>query len=442
MNAVQDGGTTPEQPATDDPDSSRGLNRVLPLEGGRVASHFDPQILDRTRHHCARLLPNPSSSSLDLSQDALADWSQAMRLLLGRSPEGRQRLAEFLAPRLQSSIEIYPAEVWTRDHLLAKAAATSAEPGTALIVCSIDGLVDEPFWEQTVGHNGTARQAVNIDHHQGATADTPSSCIQFLDYTLRTFDQKLAVGDNRPVRFVLLANDGDQDVCTTKGLAEYLAHILRLNDKDLREVAEYLSIQDLLDRHAAMVPINPDSPHLGWNAHITQPYTDARRQSLFNLPTNPSEADRDWAAHVTGKIIHHVSGRFGDFVKGNRSSRPVSTNIQPVYEREAWCLIDESDRANGEMCSVGAMRLGKQLLVKMRPTGGGRYVYSFNHADPKFFNSNKPLRLTLPRLYQQLQILDPQASYGGSERCGGCRAGTLVAPPQMVKNIDRCLREQ
>ncbi len=418
--------------ADDDP-SGRPLE-VAASDAGVEDSFFDLSLYDHARDRVARLLQPEASSRFDR-------WSEVPGLLLGMPTAERLRLSEFMRDKLTSSVTVHPHEVWTRQHFIEHAQQEERKPGTQLIVSGIDGILDEPSWVARFGINGTSLQVLNFEHHQGSAPTMPSCVAQKLRYLLRVFKAKLETGDHRPLDIRLRANDPDQDVATTVAVTKHLAAILALPDDQLFEVTEYLAIQDLLDRYAAMVPVNPESPQLKWNAYINEAYSTARRDSLFNLPPNPSAADREWSAYVMSDIIRETVARFGAFVGGERQSRAISTDVHPLHDEQDWCLVDESDPRNGEWLGVGALHRGKQLLVKVRPARG-RYVYSYNLADPQFVSADqKPLDVHLPSLLADLQALDPATSYGGSLRCGGCRAGTDVPPEQMVKNLERCLRQ-
>lgn len=434
MDTTAENGGTSEK-ADDDPGGRR--LESAPTTDNVPESFFDLTIFDQTRVRAAYIMP-----PLIEGRERLWHWSEAGPLLLSMSREERFQLAEFMAPRLQAAYDVHPAEIWTREEFLERAMEMKTTHGSQLIICGIDGMVDEPSWQARFGTNGDSRQVLNIDHHRGATPETPSTAVQKLRWLLNTFRRKRELGDDRPLDVRLLANDPDQDVCATVALARHLPRILRLQDRELQEVAEYLCIQDLLDRFAAMVPVNPESAHLRWNAHINQPYTEARRASAFNLPSNPTKSGRAAAAGIMIDIIEEVSSRLGAFVDGERTTRDISTHVAPLYEKEDWCLIDESDQNNGEWSAVGALHRGKQLLVKARPAHD-RFIYSYNLVDPRFLSNNqRPLNLHLPSFLAQMQVLDPQAYYGGSQRCGGCRAGSMLHPDEMVKRIERCLESQ
>lgn len=428
--------------ADDDP-AGRRLEETSECGDDVPESFFDLTIFDHARARTqAALASAPSTPSSSAESGRLWHWSEAAPLLLGIPRCERLRLAEYMAPRLRSAVRVRPAEIWERERFM-KEAAAEPKPGNGaqLVICGVDGIVDEPSWQARYGQNGTSRQVVNIDHHRGATAETPSSAIQFLRYILDAFRRKIELNDERVLDLRLFCNDPDQDVSAVVGLARELPRILALPEQQLHEVAEYLAIQDLLDRYAAMVPVNPESAHLRWNSHINQPYTEARRMSAFNLPTSPSEEDTVRAAGVITNVIDGVAGRLGAFVGGQRQMRDVSTSINFLHESSGWGLIDESDPLNGEWSGVGALHRGKQLLVKARPAGD-RFIYSFNLVSPQFLVEGvAPLPLHLPSFLRRLQALDSEARYGGSERCGGCRAGSQLDPDRMIVCIERCLAE-
>ncbi len=426
--------------ADDDPGGKR-LDACVESGDGVPDSFFDLTIFDHARARTAAALAMVPPTSSSAESGRLWHWSEAAPLLLGMPRCERQRLAEFMATRLRSSVRVRPAEIWARERFMKVAAAeTKPANGAQLVVVGVDGIVDEPSWQARYGENGTSRQVVNLDHHRGATAETPSSMVQFLRYLLDTYSRKIALGDDRTLDLRLYCNDPDQDVSAVVGLARELPRILALPDAELHEVAEYLAIQDLLDRYAAMVPLNPESAHLRWNSHINQPYTEARRASAFNLPSQPNDDQRLQAANVITNVINDVAGRLGTFVAGERRARQVSTSVHFLHEADDWCLIDESDPLNGEWSGVGVLHRGKQLLVKVRPAGD-RFIYSFNLVAPRFLqNGTPPLDIDLPTFLRRLQEMDSEARYGGSQRCGGCRAGSLLDPDRMVACVERCLR--
>lgn len=438
-NATTEGG--PES-ADDDPGGQRP--EACSESGDDVPdSFFDLTIFDHARARTAAALALAPTTGSTPEAARLWHWSEAAPLLLGMPRCERNRLAEFMGPRLTSAVRVRPAEIWPRERFMQEAALEEKPTnGAQLVVCGVDGIVDEHSWQARYGQNGTSRQVVNLDHHRGATAETPSSAVQFLRYLLDTFCRKLELGDLRPLDVRLFCNDPDQDVSAVVALARELPRILALPERELHEVAEYLAIQDLLDRYAAMVPVNPESAHLRWNSHINQPYTEARRASAFNLPSTPNEQDIERASGVMTSVIDGVAGRLGAFVAGERQARHVSTSINFLHESDGWCLIDESDPLNGEWAGVGALHRGKQLLVKARPAGD-RFIYSFNLVAPQFLPEGvEPLAIDLPAFLRRLQVMDGEARYGGSQRCGGCRAGSLLHPDRMITYVGRCLGGQ
>lgn len=368
-----------------------------------------------------------------LGDDDVLRFSAASNALLNYPQLQRLKHAELVRDTLTTEIDVYPQEIWTGSRLMEVAATESRTPDAQLIVCSIDGLVDEPTWQRPLNGRPDGDQVVNIDHHQGGGPDVPSSCVQLLLFLRDLYTRKVANGDVRPVRLKLLCNDPDQDVSASFGSARNFAKILALPEAELQNFTAYISVQDLLDRYAAMVPIDPQSPHLRWNAFINEPYAEARRESTFNVPQIPSEHDRAWSAHAMRTIIESVESRLGWFLGGDRTMREVSTDVHPLHEDEDWCLIDEADRRNGDLPGVGAMLLGKQLLMKVR-THGTRFIYSFNLADRAFLPAGSDaLALSLPDLFHHLQALDRTASFGGSQRCGGCRSGSVLPPDTMAE---------
>lgn len=416
----------------DDDPGGRPLEAAL-SSSESTDSFFDLALFDHARDKVARLL-----HAEELSR--FARWSIVPELLLTMPADERLRLAEFMRDKLQSSVAVFPHETLTRQQFIAHAQAESRQSGTQLIVAAIDGIVDEPSWVARFGLNGSSLQVLNFEHHQGSPPSTPSCVAQKLRYLLKVFKAKLETGDDRPLDVRLRVNDPDQDVAATVAIATHLPSILALPQDQLHEVAEYLAIQDLLDRYAAMVPVNPESPQLRWNSYINEAYATARRDSLFNLPPNPSAHDREWSAYVMTDIITDAVRRFGDFVGGQRQARTISTDVHALHEDSDWCLVDESDPRNGEWLGVGALHRGKQLLVKVRPARG-RFVYSYNLVDPQFLApGQQQFGIHLPSLLADLQAMDPTVNYGGSLRCGGCRSGTDVPPEQMVKNLERGLR--
>jgi membrane protease YdiL (CAAX protease family) len=329
-----------------------------------------------------------------------------------RDDEGARSLVCRDAPTVHVRID--------RGFSATRSAARSADGGTIFLDGAAEG---EPFLD-------VQRDVYNLDHHDGVVRSfTLATCEQAAVLVLRGLDLQAR-------EWTVWANDPDLD--TVMAIWVLLNH-MRLREEGAvirRRVLPLLRLEGCIDVHGL-----ERLELCGFTPQLEQE-TFARLETLRTRETEARQTGRwaeiDFLSYAVG-LLHQIDVLVyepGELTDEHRVEELARTELSSGRFAVA-CRADEGVyEVERSLRRLYGQRLGVIVLQKDDRT------YTVRQVDPF-------LPASLGRLYEQLNLVDPQAGgrssgnrWGGSEEIGGSprKSGTALSPREILAVLQETYR--
>jgi len=296
-------------------------------------------------------------------------------------------------------VEIEPGVVSSWEDFLATTAARTI---------AIDGRVEGPI------ERDLHKVVVNLNHHERVDRNsTLATCEQALRELRIGLFEKLLVDHNPTAK--VLANDCDEDVCTTVFILRHPAFARKIENPALNRLVE---MEGVMDSTGGFYPWPEEYEVLPEFFWVFEPYHRFRAEGGLTRK-NPEEfmAVID---SVEARIIDHLCGQGG------------TIELDTRYETLAITGMVSLVRETGRHAKVGMLSDGMQAYVSVRDLPNGRYRYAIGRLSPY-------IDFDLPGLFAHLNQLEQCPSHdcwGGGDTIGGSpRSSESSIPPDQLMEI-------
>ena len=258
------------------------------------------------------------------------------------------------------------------------------------------------------------RKLFNMNHHEEVDrASTDATCLQALNKVREGLMRKLLRDEHGP-RATVLANDCDEDVCTTWTI---LHNAWLFEPAGNPKVNKLVEVESKLDKSAGAYPFHQDMPFLRELAWIYYPYTSFRVSGGLDR--------RD--AKEFSQVVFLVEERILRYIADKGETIDLDLGYKMVGGTKELAIITEA----GLHARNGMVADGIEAYVMYRQRADGSYTTTVGK-----FSSINPL--DLEAAYVRLNNAEPDKSrrWGGGDMAGGSdRSKGTEIEPEDVRRI-------
>lgn len=280
----------------------------------------------------------------------------------------------------------------------------AAEPRTI----AIDGRVEGPI------ERDLARVIINLNHHERIDRNsTLATCEQALrELRIGLFERLLVEG--KPSAQIV-ANDCDEDVCTTVFILRHPEFARRVENPALNRLVD---MEGVMDSTGGFYPWPEEYDILPEFFWVFEPYHRFRAEGGLTRKS-PQEFT---------EVINAVEGRIIDHLCGQGGSIELDTRYAKLGETGIVTLVQET----GQHAKVGMLSDGLNAYISVRELPNGRYKYAVGRLSPY-------IDFDIPGFFARLNELEQCPAddcWGGGDTIGGSpRASDSALSPDSVMEI-------
>jgi hypothetical protein len=259
---------------------------------------------------------------------------------------------------------------------------------------------------------------LTLDHHEDVDRmATRATCAQVLLCVRQGLFDAFRDDQGRYAR--IYTNDCDEDVCLSWYL---LKNPARSRVRTSVRLERLVHAVDLLDTTAG-ASIHPlDDVLMGEMAWIFDPYRQARRQGILDVPDQ----------NTYRVVIEAVFSRIDDYVADRGGCLPLDTRYERIGRGSDWAMVREL----GQQSRLGMLKDGIRAYVSVRSRTDGARAYTIGRASPF-------IAFDLPTILAELNLAEPMSTgrWGGGNLVGGSprRHGSALQPREVARIINRVL---